>query len=67
MGAGAIALINALLGSGIIQSVITLIKHPDGTLSVVQILDQNDAGFKADLQQGLTWEAELKAKMAPKV
>jgi hypothetical protein len=62
---GILAFINALIASGAVQSIITLVRHPDNTLSLVQVLNQNDAGFNADLAQGLAWEAELKAKQKP--
>lgn len=67
MGAlGVVTLIEGLInvGAPIISGVLTLIRNKDGSLTVVQVLDADDAQFNANLSQAATWELQLKASIA---
>lgn len=61
MGALAIVeLINAAAPG--VASLIVMIRHKDNTLSVVQVLDEADAKFSANLKEATDWLAAHPAK-----
>lgn len=43
-----------------VASLVTMIRHKDGTLTVLQVLDENDAAFDSNLKQAAEWFAKKK-------